>query len=194
MTRRFSSVLMVMVLLFGSIFISACGTEEVTAKDGDTVRVDYTGTLDDGTVFDSSIDPSFAHVEPLEFTIGAGLFLPGFEQVVIGLRPGESTTAHIPAEEAYGPYYEELIITLDWSQFEEGFVPEVGQQLYLQDAFGQTVTVIVLNVSEAGVIVDPNHHLAGEDLTFEITLVEIVIPPTPSPSPTPTPTATLNSP
>ena len=173
MTRGFSSVLMVMVLLFGSIFMSACCTEEVTAKDGDTVRVLYTGTLDDGTVFDSS-ELQGGHT--LNFTIGEGKYLPGFEQAVIGLRPGESTTAHIPADEAYGPYYEELIITLDWSQFEEGFVPEVGQQLYLKDAFDQTVTVIVLNVSEAGVIVDPNHPLAGEDLTFEIELVEILQP------------------
>jgi len=186
MTRGFPSVLMVMALLVSSIFFVACSsathtptptpTPTPTAQYGDTVKVDYTGTLDDGTVFDSSVDPSFGHVEPLEFTIGADLLLPSFEQAVIGLSINESTTVHIPVDEAYGPYYEELIITLDWSQFEEGFVPEVGQQLYLKDAFDQTITVIVLNVSEAGVIVDPNHPLAGEDLTFEIELVEILQP------------------
>lgn len=172
--KRFASVLMVMALLVGSVFMSACSSEEVTAKDGDTVKVDYTGTLDDGTAFDSSVDPSFGHVEPLEFTIGAGELLPAFEQAVIGLSINESTTVHIPAEEAYGPYYEELVFMLNWSQLEEGFVPEVGQQLYMQDASGELVTVTVLNVSEAGVTVDANHHLAEEDLTFEITLVEIL--------------------
>lgn len=174
--RRFSLVLMVVALLFGSIFMSACSSEEVTAKDGDTVRVDYTGTLDDGTVFDSSVDPSFGHVEPLEFTIGADQVIPGFEQAVIGLSLNESTTVHIPVDEAYGPYYEELVHTLNWSQFEEGFVPEVGQQLHMQDASGQSFPVTVLSVSEAGVTVDANHPLAGEDLTFEIQLVEILQP------------------
>lgn len=159
MTRGFPLVLMVMALLFGSIFMSACSTGEVTAKDGDTVRVLYKSTLDDGTVFDSS-ELQGGHT--LNFTIGEGEYLAGFEQAVIGLSLNESTTVHIPADEAYGPYYEELIITLDWSQFEEGSVPEVGQQLYRQDPSGQWITVTVLNVSEAGVTVDANHHLAGE--------------------------------
>lgn len=173
MTRRFASVLMVMALLVGSIFMSACCAEEVTAKDGDTVRVLYTGTLDDGTVFDSS-ELQGGHT--LNFTIGDGKYLAGFEQAVIGLSLNESTIVHIPADEAYGPYYEELVVTLNWSQFEEGFVPEVGQQLYMKDASGQPFPVTVLNVSEAGVTVDANHPLVGEDLTFEIELVEILQP------------------
>lgn len=174
--KRFASVLMVIALLVGSVFMSACSSEEVTAKEGDTVKVDYTGTLDDGTAFDSSVDPAFGHVEPLNFTIGEGEYLASFEQAVIGLIINESTTVHIPAEEAYGPFYEELVFMLNWSQLAEGFVPEVGQQLqlYNQDAPGEPVTVTVLNVSEAGVTVDANHHLAEEDLTFEITLVEIL--------------------
>jgi len=173
MTRRFSSVLMVMALLVGSVFMSACCTEVVTAKDGDTVRVLYTGTLDDGTVFDSS-ELQGGHT--LNFTIGEGKYLTGFEQAVIGLSLNESTTVHIPVDEAYGLYYEALVVTLNWSQFEEGFVPEVGQQLYMQDASGQSFPVTVLSVSEAGVTVDANHPLVGEDLTFEIQLVEILQP------------------
>jgi peptidylprolyl isomerase len=145
-----------------------------TAKEGDTVRVDYTGTLDNGTVFDSSIDPSFGHVEPLEFTIGEGTLLAGFEQAVIGLSINESTTVYIPADEAYGPYNEELVVTLDWSQM-GGYVPEVGERLTLYDnSTGENVYVTVLDVSETGVTVDANNQLAGEDLNFEITLVEIL--------------------
>ena len=174
MIRRFSSVLMVMVLLVGSIFMSACCTEGVTAKDGDTVRVLYTGTFDDGEVFDSS---ELHEGKPYEFTIGGGgpqAPIPGFEKAVIGMTLNQTITVRIPADEAYGPYYEELVVTLNWSQFEEGFVPEVGQQLYMQDASGQPFPVTVLSVSEAGVTVDANHPLAKEDLTFEIKLVEIL--------------------
>ena len=191
MTRRFSSVLMVMVLLVGSVFMSGCSSKEGTAKEGDFVKVLYTGTLDNGEVFDSSeLHGGIA----LNFTIGEGKLLTGFEQAVIGLSINESVTVHIPADEAY-PYDEDLVITLDWSQMGD-YVPVVGELLTLYDqASGQTVQVTVLDVSEAGVTVDTNHRLAGEDLNFEITLVEIVTPPTPTPSPTPTPTptATLNS-
>ena len=170
MTRRFSSVLMVMVLLVGSVFMSGCSSEEGTAQEGDFVKVLYIGTLDDGTVFDASELHGGA---TLNFTIGEGALLPDFEQAVIGLSINESATVHIPADEAYA-YDEELIITLDWSQMGD-YVPVVGEQLTLYDqASGQTVQVAVLDVSEAGVTVDTNHRLAGEDLTFEITLVEIL--------------------
>ena len=190
--KRFASVLMVMVLLISAIFMACSSSEEGTAKEGDTVKVLYTGTLDDGTVFDSS---ELHGGDPLEFTIGEGRLLPAFEQAVIGLSINQSTNVSIPADEAYGPYDEELEITVDWSQFEEGFVPEVGEKLYMRDTSGQVVEVTVLDVSEAGVVVDANHPLAGEDLNFEITLVEIVPPPTPTPTTTPitTPTATTNS-
>ena len=189
--KRFASVLMVMVLLMSAIFMACSSSEEGMAKEGDLVKVLYTGTLDDGTVFDSS---ELHGGDPLEFTIGEGRLLPAFEQAVIGLSINQSTNVSIPADEAYGPYNEELEITVDWSQFEEGFVPEVGEKLYMRDTSGQVVEVTVLDVSEAGVVVDANHPLAGEDLTFEITLVEIVPPPTPTPSPTPTPTGTPDSP
>ena len=168
---RFASVFMLMALLVSSMFFSGCSSEEGTAKEGDFVKVLYTGTLDDGTVFDSSELHGGA---ALNFTIGKGEMLASFEQAVIGLSINQSTTVHIPADEAYGPYDEELIITLDWSQMGD-YVPEVGEQLTLYDtSSGQTIQVTVLNVSEAGVTVDTNHRLAGEDLNFEITLVEIL--------------------
>jgi peptidylprolyl isomerase len=173
-----------MVLLISSIFM-ACSSEEGMAKEGDTVKVLYTGTLDDGTVFDSSERHGG---DPLEFTIGGGRLLPAFEQAVIGLSVNQSTTIHIPADEAYGLFDEEKIITLDWSQMGD-YVPEVGEQLSIYSpSTGQSITANVLNVTEAGVVVDANHPLAGKDLNFEITLVEIVPPPTPTTTPTPTQT------
>ena len=169
---RFASVLIVMALLVGSVFMSACSTEEVTARDGDTVKVDYTGTLDDGTVFDSSIDPSFGHVEPLEFTIGADQVIPGFEQAVIGLSLNESITVHIPAEEAYGP----LEVVFDLDRFSPDNPPEVGQQWQVPLENGRIILAIVTEVSELSVTFENTHRLAGEDLTFEIQLVEILQP------------------
>ena len=171
MTRRFSSVLMVMVLLVGAVFMSGCSSEEGTAQEGDFVKVLYIGTLDDGSVFDSSELHGGA---TLNFTIGKGQLLAGFEQAVIGLSINESATVHIPADEGYGLYDEELVMTLDWSSMGD-YVPVVGEQLTLYDTSSeQTVQVTVLDVSEAGVTVDANHQLAGEDLNFEITLVEIL--------------------
>lgn len=172
--------LIVIALLAGSMLVSACGNggdEGVTqagdvrqAGDGDTVKVLYTGTLDDGELFDSS---ELHGGEPLEFTIGAGSMIPGFEQAVIGMSPGESKTVTIPADEAYGQHREDLIMVMDRSQFPEGFQIEVGDQLQLQTQDGQIVTVSVIEVSESGVTVDANHRLAGKDLTFEIELVAI---------------------
>jgi peptidylprolyl isomerase len=186
--KRFASVLMVMVLLISAIFMACSSSEEGTAKEGDTVKVLYTGTLGNGTVFDSS---ELHGGDPLEFTIGEGRLLPAFEQAVIGLSINQSTTVHIPADEAYGPHDEEKIMTLDWSQMGD-YVPEVGEQLPLYDpSTGQSITSIVLMVTESGVVVDYNHPLAGKDLNFEITLVEIVTP-TPTPTTTPAPTQTPN--
>ena len=164
--KRFSLVLIVMALLVGSIFMSACCTEGVTAKDGDTVRVDYTGTLDNGEVFDSS-ELQGGHT--LNFTIGEGKVLPSFEQAVIGLSINESTTVHIPADEAYGP----LEVVVDRGQFPEDNPPEVGQQWQVPLENGRVILAIITEVSELSVTFENTHHLAGEDLTFEIKLVEI---------------------
>lgn len=170
--KRFAPLLIVMMLLAVSLLAAACGGEAV-AKEGDAVKVDYILTLDDGTEVDSSLNASYGHVQPLNFTIGSGDLLVGFENAVIGLAVGESTTVKIPADEAYGPWDENLVVTINWSQLQEGLDPEVGQTLYTQNAYGMVSTVVVINVSEEGVTVDANHELAKENLNFEIWLVEI---------------------
>jgi peptidylprolyl isomerase len=138
------------------------------AQNGDTVKVHYTGKLSDDTVFDSSESR-----DPLEFTIGSGQIIPGFEQAVIGMQPGESKTATIPADQAYGPYQEDLLIEVERSQFPADVTPEVGQQFQIRQADGQATVVTVADVSGPQVTLDANHPLAGQDLTFDIELVEI---------------------
>jgi peptidylprolyl isomerase len=144
-------------------------TPAPTAKEGDTVKVHYTGTLEDGSVFDTSVER-----EPLQFTIGQGQMIPGFEQGVIGMKLGESKTITIPADQAYGPYNEDLVGVVERDHLPAGMEPEIGQRLQSTQANGQIVVVTVINVSESTVTVDANHRLAGKDLTFEIQLVEII--------------------
>jgi peptidylprolyl isomerase len=139
------------------------------AKNGDTVKVHYTGKLDDGTEFDSSIGD-----DPLEFTIGTGQIIPGFEQAVIGLTPGDSKSATIPAEQAYGPHQEELVLVVGRDKFPPHIKPSVGQRLEMRQAEDRSVSVIVTDISASDVTLDANHPLAGEDLIFDIQLVEIV--------------------
>jgi peptidylprolyl isomerase len=139
------------------------------AKPGDTVKVHYTGKLEDGTVFDTSTDS-----DPLQFTIGDGQIIPGFEQAVVGMNSGESKTIKVPVDEAYGPHREEMVLVVDRNQLPADLIPEVGQQLQNRQPDGQTIVVTVTDVSESSVTVDANHPLAGKDLTFDIQLVEIV--------------------
>ncbi len=138
------------------------------ASDGDTVRVHYTGTLENGTTFDTSVGR-----EPLEFTLGEGKMIPGFEKAVYGLTVGKSKTVTIPAEEAYGPHHDDLVIVVEREQLPADLDPKVDQQLQMQQTDGRTAVVIVTDVSETTITVDANHPLAGKDLTFEIELVEI---------------------
>lgn len=144
-------------------------TLTATAKEGDSVKVHYTGTLDDGSVFDTSIGGA-----PLQFTIGEGQVIPGFEQGVLGMKLGESKTVKIPVDQAYGPYQESLVWTLDRDQLPEGMEPEVGLRLTLFQENGQIIPVTVIEVFESNVTVDANHPMAGKDLTFDIQLVEIL--------------------
>lgn len=139
------------------------------AKTGDKVRVHYTGRLSDGEIFDSSEDR-----EPLEFVIGQEQVIPGFEQAVVGLNPGEATTVEIPSEAAYGPRREELLMVVEREQIPPSVNPEVGQHLQIRQGNGQPMIVTVADVSNGNVTLDANHPLAGQDLTFEIQLVEIV--------------------
>lgn len=136
---------------------------------GDSVRVHYTGTLDDGTVFDTSANRS-----PVQFVVGAGQLISTFEESVLGMGPGESKTIKIVAEEAYGPYIDEMVVTLRRDQFPENLEVEVDQELQLMRENGPPVMVRVAAVTESAVTLDANHPLAGQDLTFQLHLLEIV--------------------
>ena len=137
-------------------------------KQGDTVKVHYIGKLADGTTFDNSHDE-----DPLEFTLGAGQVLPGFEGAVLGMEPGDSKTMTIPADDAYGAYDEEMLMEVDRSQLPSKIEPQVGQQLQVRQPDGETFSVIVAEIEPDKVTLDANHPLAGKDLTFEIVLVSI---------------------
>lgn len=138
------------------------------AKSGDTVRVHYKGNLEDGTVFDSSEGR-----DPLEFTIGGGQIIPGFDQAVVGMSPGDTKTEHIPCDQAYGPRRAEMMVEVERSMVPDGMEIEVGQHLELQGSDGSLVPVCVAEISETKVKLDGNHPLAGKDLIFAIELVDI---------------------
>ncbi len=139
------------------------------AKSGDRVRVHYTGTLADGTQFDSSRDR-----EPLEFTLGEGQIIDGFEQTVIGMEPGETRTAELGPGDAYGERRDELLVDVDRGELPDDLDPQVGQTLQLRDDEGRSFVVHVAEVGDDSIKLDANHPLAGHDLQFEIELVEIV--------------------
>jgi len=137
------------------------------AENGKTIKVHYTGKLDNGEVFDTS-----AEREPLEFTLGEGSLIPGFENAIIGMTPGESKTVIIPSEEAYGPHVEDMVRKVERTQLPPDFKPEVGQRLHIPQKDGMVLFVQVTEVTESDVTLDGNHPLAGENLTFDIELVE----------------------
>lgn len=139
------------------------------AKAGDVVRVHYTGKLTDGTQFDSSVGR-----EPLEFTVGAGQMIKGFDAGVQGMVVGEKKTIQIPPHEAYGERDPEAIIEFPTNQIPPDMKLETGMQLTLRNQYGQPVPVVVIEVKEEVVLLDANHSLAGKELIFEVELVEIV--------------------
>ena len=139
------------------------------AKDGDTIKVHYTGKLDDGSVFDTSEGR-----DPLEFKLGENQIISGFEKAVIGMKPGDKSTVKIPAEEAFGLHREEMVIEMKKEDFPSDVDPKVGQKFNLHHSDDQTVVVTVTEVTENTVTLDGNHPLAGKELTFDIELVEIV--------------------
>jgi FKBP-type peptidyl-prolyl cis-trans isomerase 2 len=139
------------------------------AKQGDTVQLHYMGKLQDGTIFDSSRER-----HPLQFTIGKGQVIAGFEQAVIGMKIGELKTARIPMEQAYGPHRDDMIVTMDRSKLPPGVNPKIGQRLEITQIDNQTSLVTVTEVTESTLTLDANHPLAGKELTFDIELVGIV--------------------
>lgn len=138
-------------------------------KQGDTVRVHYTGKLSDGRVFDTSDER-----DPLEFTLGEGNIIPGFEKTVEGMEVGEEKTEEIPCDQAYGQHHDDLVFEIDRNQIPDDIKLEVGLQLQMSRADGKTVPVTIAGVDDETVKLDANHPLAGQDLTFTIRLEEIV--------------------
>lgn len=136
-------------------------------EPGSTVKVHYKGTLDDGSVFDSSEGKN-----PLEFEVGSGQVISGFDAAVQKMDEGATETVKIPSAEAYGDVREEMIATIPHEQFPDDLNPQVGQTLELKTAQG-SLPVRVVEIKNEGVIIDGNHPLAGEDLTFELTVVEV---------------------
>jgi len=137
-------------------------------KKGDTVKVHYHGKLEDGTTFDSSEGR-----EPLEFTVGTGQVIPGFDNGITGMVVGEKKTINIPVHEAYGEKSEEMIMEFPRDRFPQDLVPEVGLQLNMSNGSGQNFPVMIVSVSADVVLLDANHPLAGKPLIFDLELVAI---------------------
>lgn len=140
----------------------------MAVQTGDTVKVNYTGKLMDGTVFDTSDGR-----DPLEFTIGQGQLIKDFEQAVIGMNPGDTKTVQIESQNAYGPHHDQLVFIVPREQLPEDIDPQVDQRFQMTADNGQDLVVTVTAASENDVTFDGNHPLAGKDLTFEIELVSV---------------------
>lgn len=138
------------------------------AKSGDSVKIHYTGTLDDGTQFDSS-----AGREPLAFTLGSGQVIPGFDKAVEGMTVGDNKSVNIPAEDAYGPHNAQMVQDVPRSALPEDLAPKVGMGLQAQGPDGQVANLVVTAVADESITVDGNHPLAGKALNFDIELVSI---------------------
>lgn len=138
-------------------------------KKGDKVKVHYHGKLTTGETFDSSQGR-----EPLEFEVGSGMVIKGFDDGVTGMQPGDKKTITIPVEEAYGPANEDMIIDMPKTQFPQDMQIEVGMPLAMADQQGNQFQVVVKEIKEDAVTLDANHPLAGKDLVFDLELVEIV--------------------
>jgi peptidylprolyl isomerase len=139
------------------------------AKSGDTVRIHYTGTLEDGTQFDSSEGR-----DPLQFAVGSGQVIPGFENAVEGMAVGDKKSVTIQPEQAYGQRHDQLVQEVPKEQLPDGLTPAVGMELQAKDQSGQVMRLSVTAIGDESITVDGNHPLAGETLNFDIELVEIV--------------------
>jgi len=157
------------VLLAGAILTGCQSANTGEARNGDTVEVHYTGKLADGTIFDTSIGG-----DPIEFTLGKGDMIPGFEKAVLGMKVGEKKTITIPSDEAYGPRLDNMVIEVPRERLPSDLTPEVGMQLVMAAPDGSTIPVTIVEVTDnTTVTLDANHPLAGKDLTFDVELVKI---------------------
>lgn len=136
--------------------------------DGTRVLVHYTGTLDDGTQFDSSRGR-----EPLEVIIGQNMVIPGFERAIVGMEIGQTMTVTLAEEDAYGPHNEEMVIQIPRASFPPEIPAKVGEQLVLRSPEGHEVPALIVDINEQEATIDANHPLAGFALTFEIELVSV---------------------
>ncbi|MCP4634249.1 MAG: peptidylprolyl isomerase [candidate division Zixibacteria bacterium] len=165
---KYSVVLLLIVITFSSFFLNCAG--ERRAQEGDTVKVHYTGSLNDGTVFDESRKQN----EPFTVTIGSGGAIPGFENAIIGMAMGETKTITIPPEEAYGEWNREYVIGVPRNQFPPDVEIKEGQEFQQQTATGSIVKVKVISIEKDTVVVDGNHPMSGKALTFDLELMEFV--------------------
>jgi len=138
------------------------------AKQGDSVKIHYTGKLEDGEVFATSVNRG-----PLEFTIGEGKALPGFEEAVCGMAPGETKIFDMPSGKAYGPYRGEKVVKVSRDRLLQDLKPEVDEQLRVTTSDGAKKLVTVTEVTDSSVTLDANHPLAGKNLVFELQLLEV---------------------
>lgn len=143
----------------------------MSVQNGDTIRVHYTGKLTDGTVFDSSDGR-----DPLEFPVGSGMVIPGFDNGVIDMEIGETKVIDIQARDAYGEKSDDMTVAIPREEFGPDFTANIGEQLLIQLGDGNQIPVTIIQIDEATVSLDANHQLAGKDLVFTVTLVEIVAP------------------
>ncbi len=139
------------------------------AATGSKIKVHYTGTFDDGEVFDSSRQAE----QPFEFEVGAGQVIPGFDNAVVGMKAGETKQVRLTEDEAYGPYNQEMVFDADPNQFEDGLSPEIGQQFQTQMQDGTPLLLTVKAVSEDKITLDANHPMAGKALNFDLEVVEV---------------------
>jgi peptidylprolyl isomerase len=140
-----------------------------TAKEGDLIRVNYTGKFEDGSIFITTLMD-----EPIQFTLGEQRIIAGFEKAIIGMEAGEWKSVKIPKEEAYGPYIENYTMAEERSQMPQDFEPIVGERFRIREKNGQTRHATILSFTDTQITFDMNHPLAGQDLTFDINLIEIL--------------------
>jgi peptidylprolyl isomerase len=152
------------------------------AKKGDKVRINFTGKLEDGSIIETTFDDaeccdedsSCCEQGPMELTIGEEEFFPMVEDALIGMSPGEKKTVAIPTAEAFGDYDTEAVFTVEKELLPDDLTPEVGDELVLTGEDGEELEVTVVEITDTAITFDANHPLAGEDLTYEVELVEIL--------------------
>ena len=165
---KFSYIVLAVIFMLGAV-LTGCNSIPGGAKNGDTVQVNYTGKLADGTVFDSSEGR-----EPYEFTLGAGQAIPGFDKAILGMKVGEKKTVTISSDEAYGPHLDDMVIEVTRDRIRSDVEPKVGQVLTTTGKNGKEIRLTIISISDNGTVtLDANHPLAGEDLIFDIELVKI---------------------